>query len=68
MLILMNSPTIPLISSFVIRFVNDSGTDHYRGEIRHVQTQDEIHFNTWDEVTEFVRRYVTLESDKTNPA
>ena len=58
----MDNPTPPTISSFVIRFVVDGASDAYRGEISHVQTRDEIHFNSWDEAVEFIRRYVPLEA------
>jgi hypothetical protein len=57
----MDAPTLPSISSFVIRFVVDPGLDTYRGEIRHVQTSEEIHFDAWQEAVEFIRRYVPLE-------
>lgn len=60
----MDSPNPVTISSFVIRFVVDSGSDAYRGEIRHIQTRDEIHFNKWEEVVEFIQRYVPLETRK----
>jgi Mn-containing catalase len=62
----MDSQTPPTISSFVIRFVLDSTSDSYRGEIRHIQTREEIHFNAWEEAVEFIRRYVPIEveSDK----
>jgi hypothetical protein len=68
MLMVMDTPTAPLISSFVIRFVMDSGSSHFRGEIRHIQTREEIHFSAWEEVTEFIQRYVPLETDKTDLA
>jgi predicted aspartyl protease len=61
----MSTATPPSISSFVIRFVVDTGANGYRGEIRHIQTYEEIHFNTWDEAVEFIQRYVPLNLDKT---
>ncbi len=59
----MDAPTPPSISSFVIRFVLDSGVNTYRGEIRHIQTSEEIHFNAWQDAVEFIRRYVPLEEE-----
>ena len=62
MLIAMDSPEeSPTISSFVIRFVVDPGTDAYRGEVRHIQSSEEVHFHSWDEAVAFIRRYVPIE-------
>ncbi len=57
----MDALTSPIISSFVIRFVLDPGTEVYRGEIRHVQTNEEIHFDAWQDAVAFIQRYVPLE-------
>jgi Mn-containing catalase len=57
----MDAPEAPTISSFVIRFVVDPGQDAYRGEIRHIQTREEIHFHAWEEAVEFIKRYVPIE-------
>lgn len=62
----------PLISSFIIRFVQneaqdaveDSAQHPYRGSIRHIQSDEEINFHLWDEAVEFIRRYVPLEVKK----
>ncbi len=62
----MDSPTPPSISSFVIRFVTDPASEAYRGEIRHIQTREEIHFHAWEEAVEFIRRYVPLETKQDN--
>ena len=59
----------PLISSFVIRFVmneaqetvDELGQPPYRGTIRHIQSDEEMHFSLWDDAVEFIRRYVPLE-------
>jgi len=59
----MDSPTTATISSFVIRFVMDAGLDGFRGEIRHIQTAEQIHFTDWHEAVEFMRRYVPLEAE-----
>ena len=67
MLIAMDATESPIISSFVIRFVIHPGQEpSYRGEIRHIQTQEEIHFDEWNEAETFIRRYVPIEvvSDK----
>ena len=62
MLIAMDATESPTISSFVIRFVIDPGQEpSYRGEIRHIQTQEEIHFHLWEEAEAFIRRYVPIE-------
>jgi len=63
----MDAPTFPTISSFVIRFVVESALDTYRGEIRHIQTNEEIHFNSWQDAVEFIQRYVPL-TEKENPS
>lgn len=60
----MDSPAPPTISSFVIRFVMETASDTYRGEIRHIQSGEEIHFNAWEEAVEFIRRYVPLENQE----
>ena len=58
----------PIISSFVIRFVmNEMQADHgdteqhpFRGSIRHIQSDEEMHFHLWEDAVEFIRRYVPL--------
>ncbi len=68
----MDTTTFPSIESFVIRFVLDERTlaenkqPSYRGEVRHIQSDEEILFQAWEDVVEFVKRYVPLEikSDK----
>jgi hypothetical protein len=57
----MDAPTFPTISSFVIRFVVDARPGSYRGEIRHIQTNEEIHFSTWQDAVDFIERYVPLQ-------
>ena len=59
----------PLITSFVIRFVQnevqeaveESGQSLFRGSIRHIQSDEEINFHVWEDAVEFIRRYVPLE-------
>lgn len=64
----MNARTSPTISSFVIRFVVEQASDgdqaqsSYRGSIRHIQSAEEINFNTWQDAVAFVRRFVPLEN------
>jgi len=62
----MDSHLPPNISSFVIRFVVDKAADEqnhqpYRGAIRHIQTDEELHFSNWEEAVTFIRRFVPLE-------
>jgi hypothetical protein len=66
----MESNTPPSITSFVIRFVIDksSRADNeaqpcYRGAIRHIQTDEELNFNTWKDAVAFIQRYVVLETE-----
>lgn len=60
----MDTAPLPLISSFIIRFVMDELPDRsvaYHGTIRHIQTAEEINFNEWHEATEFMHRFVQLD-------
>ncbi|MBM4426003.1 MAG: hypothetical protein FJ031_02060 [Chloroflexi bacterium] len=59
----MDAPTLPLISSFIIRFVLDETADQptYHGVVRHIQTAQEVSFTEWREATEFMRRFVQLD-------
>ncbi|MDX9990425.1 MAG: hypothetical protein RBS68_00120 [Anaerolineales bacterium] len=59
----MDAQNSPTISSFVIRFVVEPDSCAYRGEIRHIQTGEEIQFTDWQDVEAFVRRYVLLEDE-----
>lgn len=62
----------PLISSFVIRFVvNEAPEDpevappaSYRGSIRHIQSEEELHFQVWEDAVAFISRYVPLDTRK----
>ncbi|HBG74402.1 MAG: hypothetical protein A2X25_13875 [Chloroflexi bacterium GWB2_49_20] len=58
----------PFISSFVIRFVVDSSSNGdvqstYHGAIRHIQSDEELSFNSWEDAVDFIRRYVPLEAE-----
>ena len=65
-MVAMDDPAFPTISSFVIRFVVESAPDTYRGEIRHIQTNEEIHFNAWPDAVAFIQRYVPLAVSQVN--
>ncbi len=53
-----------LIASFVLRFMLDqeAGTapNSWRGVIRHVQTNDELHFSGLKEALCFIQRFVDI--------
>jgi hypothetical protein len=59
--------TPPTITSFVIRFVQEDPQTRalpYRGTIRHIPTNEEIHFTRWAEAEAFLRRFVSLDMDE----
>jgi len=64
----METSASPSITSFVIRFVVDETTlteethPNYRGTIRHIQSNEELSFSTWENAVEFIQRYVPLET------
>lgn len=64
----METNTSPSITSFVIRFVMDNALPDniaqpcYRGAIRHIQSDEEINFNNWEDAVTFIQRYVPLEN------
>ena len=53
-----------LIASFVLRFVLDqeagSATNAWRGVIRHVQTNDELHFSGMKDALVFIQRFIEI--------
>ncbi|GAB4484406.1 MAG: hypothetical protein Fur0016_09040 [Anaerolineales bacterium] len=61
----MDTSPSPSIASFVIRFVIEPGASAYRGEIRHIQTSQKMHFDSWPEAVAFLRRFVSLEAEDT---
>lgn len=70
----MKPDTAPVIYSFIIRFVvevvpqAEEEQPAYHGAIRHIQSAEEINFNEWGEVVEFMQRFVPIEvSDNPNP-
>ena len=70
----MNEKTLPNISSFVIRFVVEPAPAQvepqppYRGAIRHIQTDEELAFSRWEDVENFIRRFVPLETTERGDA
>ena len=71
----MKTDIPPSIHSFIIRFVvedtpSEAGKQTvYHGAIRHIQNAEEVNFNEWSEVVEFMSRFVRLDqlNDKSNP-
>jgi hypothetical protein len=60
----MDTGTLPLISSFIIRFVMEELSVEkpaYHGTIRHIQSAEEVTFNEWREAMEFMHRFVQLD-------
>lgn len=56
------------ISSFILRFIQESDTNTapvprpWRAMIRHVQSDEQLHFTHLDEALAFIGRYVDLET------
>ena len=65
----MEAKTFPSVASFIIRFVldepppSDEVLSRYHGEIRHIQSDEEMLFNSWEDVVKFLKRYVPLETE-----
>ena len=59
-----------VISSFILRFTQETGTDApWRGVVRHVQSDEEARFMRIDEALRFIGRFVALDgSDATDNA
>lgn len=56
------------ISSFIIRFTECKLENHAiinRGLIRHIQSNKELKFKSWDEAVDFMKIYVPLPLVKT---
>lgn len=67
----MEAIPLPLISSFIIRFVMEekpTALRAYHGTIRHIQSAEEMNFREWGEAVEFMRRFVPLEEPQTQPS
>jgi hypothetical protein len=62
----MKPDAAPTIYSFIIRFVVEEADPErevpssYHGEIRHIQSAEELKFNDWEEAVAFLRRYVPV--------
>jgi len=60
----------PQIMSFMIRFVLEkpSPTEGfkpiYRGTIRHIQSNEDLNFNTFDDAIKFIQRFMPLETKR----
>jgi hypothetical protein len=58
----MTEPT-PDIDSFIIRFIHSQLDNvQLRGSIRHIQTNEEKAFTHWQEVEQFVKQFIPLDS------
>ncbi len=53
-----------LIASFVLRFMLDqeagAAPNNWRGVIRHVQTNDELHFSGLKDALTFIQRFIEI--------
>jgi hypothetical protein len=65
----MEKPLSPMITSFVVRFVcfeptsegiHPSLSPNYRGSITHVQSDQELVFNRWEDAFEFIQRFTPV--------
>ena len=59
----------PEIDSFIIRFVHihpEDASAHLRGSIRHIQSNEEKAFTHWQEVEQFVKRFITMDLPSSN--
>ena len=65
----MEEKLYPDVASFLIRFVEGqpdvAGVSSYRGVVRHVQTDKELSFTSWEEVEAFIKLVIPLETLKT---
>ncbi len=64
----------PHLVSFVLRFVYDqpSGTataaaTRWHGVIRHVQSNEELHFIRWADAVAFIERFAQLDQSANRP-
>jgi hypothetical protein len=67
----MDAIPLPLISSFIIRFVMEgmpAESTAYHGTIRHIQSAEEMNFREWGEALEFMHRFVPLEELQISPS
>ena len=64
---MMENKLYPNITSFMIRFVeegstNTAGKPILRGSIRHIQTDKEIVFTSWQDALCFIQSYVSIDA------
>jgi hypothetical protein len=70
----MKLDAAPTIYSFIIRFVVEETdpereiSSSYHGEIRHIQSAEELKFNDWNEAVEFMRRFVPVDDLNAKPS
>jgi hypothetical protein len=68
----MKTEAVPVIYSFIIRFVvelpqEDGSQPAYRGSVRHIQSSEEMNFNAWPEAVEFMSRFVPIQAVDQKP-
>lgn len=61
----MEKPSKTNIDSFIIRFVQErAGTEgnqcSYRGEIRHIQSDEETTFKCWADAQDFIQNFIPI--------
>jgi hypothetical protein len=62
----MRKDTQPLVTSFVLRFVQDkieieTASPPFRGTIQHIQSDEEIQFTHWEDAVDFIRQFVSID-------
>jgi len=66
----MDSITKPIVTSFILRFVQDqppdTNTQRYRGAIRHIQTDREVQFTHWEDAENFIRNFISIDQIQSN--
>ena len=67
----MDNDQYPKIVSFVVRFVQEGpasgGLPVFRGIIRHVETDQEMTFTTWETAQGFMEKFVQIRNGKEKP-
>jgi hypothetical protein len=64
------SPPVPPISTFVVRFWREwsAAGPRWRGRIEHVQSGQSVAFLNWDGMLDFVRSFGAMPDDESRPA
>jgi hypothetical protein len=62
----MRKDTQPLVTSFILRFVQDkteieTASPQYRGSIQHIQSDEEIQFTHWEDAVDFISQFVSID-------